>query len=186
MKTLWRTLLNEALFAFMKDHPQWHDGHRTYPSAMEEYPWLAPRLEPIADFLGSPQISIDPANCDSYGGPPWDHGIIIAWNAETGLTREGWGEREITNPINPKEPSIVLWLTHAENSQCLAQCLPHPKWRIKLEDDGTFRDRYHSLQEFIDLCLQEILWDPAEKAAAEQRRLQDLLFPLPSRNPPDM
>ena len=96
--------------------------------------------------------------------------------------------------INPKEPSITLWLGCHENSQCLAQCLPHPKWRIKLLDnDRTFRDRYHSLQEFIDLCLQEILWDPAEKAVVaeeeeEQRRLKtsSSLFPLPSRNPPDM
>jgi len=154
MKTPWRSLLDEAISPFLDENP-WHSGHRICPSAMREYPWAVPLLDPVASLLGPPQVSIDPANCDSYGGPPWDHGIIIAWNARPLVTREGWGERDIET-IDPDLPSIALWLGCHENASCLGRCLPHPKWRIGLDHDGTFRDRYHSLPEFRDLCLREL------------------------------
>lgn len=154
MKTPWRTLLlDDAITPFLDENP-WHSGDRLCPKAQQEYPWAVPILDPIAELLGPPNVSIDPANCDSYGGPPWDHGIIIAWNAKPSTNQ--WGEKK-TEPLDPDQPSIILWLGCHENSSCLARCLPHPKWRIKLHhDENTFRKRYHSLPEFVRLCLSEI------------------------------
>lgn len=154
----WRTLLDNAASPFMDENP-WHSGHRFCPVAQREYPWAVPILNPIVDLLGFPEVSIDPRNCDSYGGPPYDHGIIIAWNAKTRAAQ--WGEKEM-EASNPNQPSIAVWLGCHENSSCLAQCLPDPKWRIKLHHDrNTFRKRYHSLPEFVARAVQIIRGHPA-------------------------
>jgi hypothetical protein len=79
--------------------------------------------------------------------------------------RDHWEHNIELVPIDPHKTAVGVLIGNYQSSSCIARVMPHPTWRIKLSVFG--RNNYHSMDDFVQRCLETIPLSPFLAARLE-------------------